>query len=78
MADPVPGAAALEDRVAALAEVVNQLIGVVARLDDETSDTAAANFDSSVPRVAGHQATADDLQRLRSTLESWLQEWRAT
>jgi hypothetical protein len=31
------------------------VIGVVSRLDDETSDTAAAAFDGHVPRVAGHR-----------------------
>ena len=72
MTDP----AALEERVASLAAVVNRLIGVVARLDDETSDTAAAHFDPKVPRVAGHQATAADLKSLRGTLDSWSKEWR--
>ena len=75
MADPVPSPAALEERVAGLADVVNQLIGVVSRLDDETSDTAAAAFDSDVPRVAGHKATAEDLKRLSDTLDAWLKEW---
>jgi hypothetical protein len=59
MADPNPNSAALEERVASLGEVVNQLIGVVSRLADETADTAAANFDSHVPRVAGHKAAQD-------------------
>jgi hypothetical protein len=67
--------AALEERVANLAEVVNQLVGVVSRLDDETSDTAAAAFNSDVPRVAGHNATADELKRLSHTLDAWLNEW---
>jgi hypothetical protein len=49
MADSVPDPGVLEERVAGLAEVVNKLIGVVSRLDDETSDTAAAAFDSAVP-----------------------------
>jgi hypothetical protein len=75
MADPVPSPAALEERVAGLADVVNKLIGVVSRLDDETSDTAAAAFDSDVPRVAGHKATAEDLKRLSDTLDAWLKEW---
>jgi hypothetical protein len=77
MADQVPGPAALEERVAGLADVVNQLIGVVSRLDDETSDTAAAAFDSDVPRVAGHKATAEELKSLSGTLDAWLKEWRA-
>jgi hypothetical protein len=47
--DPVPSPAALEEQVASLAEVINKLIGVVSRLDDETSDTAAAAFNSDVP-----------------------------
>jgi hypothetical protein len=77
MADPVPSAAALEERVAGLADVVNKLIGVVSRLDDETSDTAAAAFDSDVPRVAGHKATAEELKSLSDTLDAWLKEWHA-
>ena len=77
MADPDPSLAALEERVAGLADVVNQLIGVVSRLDDETSDTAAAAFDSDVPRVAGHKATAEELKSLSETLDNWLKEWRA-
>jgi hypothetical protein len=75
MADPAPSTAALEERVARLAHVVNELIGVVSRLDDETSDTAAAAFDSNVPRVAGHEATARDLKTLSGTLDAWLKEW---
>jgi hypothetical protein len=67
--------AAIEERVASLAEVVNQLVGVVSRLDDETSDTAAAAFNSDVPRVAGHKATAEELKRLSHTLDAWLKEW---
>jgi hypothetical protein len=58
----------LEERVASLVEVVNRLVGVVSRLDDETSDTAAAAFDSDVPRVAGHKATAEELESLSQTL----------
>jgi hypothetical protein len=77
MADPVPDPGALEERVAGLADVVNRLIGVVSRLDDETSDTAAAAFDSDVPRVAGHKATAGELKSLSDTLDAWLKEWRA-
>ena len=77
MADPVASAAALEERVAGLADVVNKLIGVVSRLDDETSDTAAAAFDSDVPRVAGHKATAEELKSLSDTLDAWLKEWGA-
>jgi hypothetical protein len=53
------------------------LIGVVSRLDDETSDTAAAAFDSDVPRVAGHKATAEELKSLSDTLDAWLKEWDA-
>jgi hypothetical protein len=75
--DPIPSPAALEERVASLAEVVNELIGVVSRLDDETSDTAAAAFDSDVPRVAGHKATAEELKSLSDTLDAWLKEWGA-
>jgi hypothetical protein len=77
MADPVPSPEALERRVAGLADIVNRLIDVVSRLDDETSDTAAAAFDSDVPRVAGHKATAQELQSLSDTLDAWLKEWRA-
>ncbi|MGC1814037.1 MAG: hypothetical protein WA696_07865 [Solirubrobacterales bacterium] len=77
MADPVPTPAALEERVGALADVVNKLVGVVSRLDDETSDTAAAAFDSDVPRIAGHKATAEELKSLSGTLDAWLKEWRA-
>jgi len=76
MADPSPSPEALEQRVASLADVVNRLIVVVSRLDDETSDTAAAAFDSDVPRVAGHKATAQELQSLSETLDAWLKEWR--
>jgi hypothetical protein len=53
------------------------LIGVVSRLDAETSDTAAAAFDSDVPRVAGHKATAEDLKSLSDTLDARLREWGA-
>ena len=76
MAEPVPSPAELEERVAGLADVVSKLIDVVSRLDDETSDTAAAAFDSDVPRVAGHNATAEELKRLSGTLDAWLKEWR--
>jgi hypothetical protein len=55
MTDSAPSPAALAERVAGLADIVNNLVGVVSRLDDETSDTAAAPFDSDVPRVAGHK-----------------------
>jgi hypothetical protein len=77
MAEPSPSSAALEERVAGLADVVSKLIGVVSRLDDETSDTAAAAFDSDVPRVAGHKATAEELKSLSDTLDAWLKEWDA-
>ena len=63
--------------VASLAAVVNKLIAVVSKLDDETSDTAAAAFSSDVPRVAGHTATAAELKALGDTLEAWLKEWGA-
>jgi hypothetical protein len=78
MADSVPDPGVLEERLAGLAEVVNKLIGVVSRLDDETSDTAAAAFDSDVPRVAGHKATAEELKSLSGTLDAWLKEWRTS
>jgi hypothetical protein len=77
MADQAPSPDAVEQRVASLADIVNRLIGVVSRLDDETSDTAAAAFDSDVPRVAGHKATAEELKSLSDTLDAWLKEWRA-
>jgi hypothetical protein len=75
MADSTTSSAALEDRVARLGDAVNTLIGVVTRLDDETSDTASAAFDSDVPRVAGHRATAQELRALSQTLDSWRKEW---
>ena len=68
---------AVEQRVADLADIVNRLVDVVSKLDDETSDTAAAAFDSDVPRVAGHKATAQELQSLSDTLGAWLKEWRS-
>jgi hypothetical protein len=71
MADQATGSVMLDDRVARLTDVVNKLIGVVSRLDDETADTAAAGFKSDVPRVAGHKATADELKSLKATLDSW-------
>jgi phosphohistidine swiveling domain-containing protein len=74
MADPATSVAVLEDRVARLTDVVNKLIGVVSRLDDETADTAAAGFNKEVPRVAGHKATADELKSLNDTLDSWQKE----
>jgi hypothetical protein len=75
--DAVSGPAALEERLADLARLVDTLIGVVSRLDEETSDTAAAAFDSSVPRLAGHKATAEDLKTLGDTPDRWLKEWGA-
>jgi hypothetical protein len=75
--DPGPSPAALEERIANLAAIVDKLIGVVSTLDDETSDTAAAAFASDVPRVAGHEATAGALKALSDTLDSWLNEWGA-
>ncbi len=67
----------LEERIASLADVTNRLVGVVSRLDDETSDTAAAAFNSDVPRVAGHKATAEELKSLSHTLDAWLKGWGA-
>jgi hypothetical protein len=77
MADDVTSTAALSERVDVLAQVVDTLIGIVSRLDDETADTASANFDSSVPRVAGHAAAAADLKSLRDTLQATRKEWGA-
>ena len=71
MADRPTTSALLENRVAGIADVLDKLIGVVRRLDDETSDTAAAGFNSDVPRVAGHKATADELKSLKDMLDSW-------
>jgi hypothetical protein len=76
VAEPV-SPEALEQRVAELADLVRKLIGVVSSLDDETSDTAAAAFDSDVPRVAGHKATAEELKTLSDTLDARLREWGA-
>jgi len=73
----VPSPAALEERVASLAAVVNTLIGIVSRPDDETSDTAAVNFGSDAPRVAGHKATAEELKSLSDTSDAWVKEWGA-
>ena len=73
---PGPSAAALEEQVAGLADVVSKLVGVVSRLDDETADTAAANFNSDVPRVAGHKAMADELKSLSQTLDALLKDSR--
>jgi hypothetical protein len=77
MPDPGPSPAELEERIAGLAEALERLIGVVSKLDDETSDTAAAAFDSDVPRVAGHKATAEELKSLSNTLDAWRKEWGA-
>jgi hypothetical protein len=74
MNDPATSSGLLENRVARLADVVDKLIDVVSRLDDETSDTAAAAFTSDVPRVAGHKATANELRSLKDTLDSWQKE----
>ena len=68
--------AELEERLASLADLVNKLIGVVSRLDDETSDTAAAAFDSDVPRVAG-QSDRRRAEELSGTLDAWLNDWDA-
>lgn len=78
MADPMAETKALDARLHALAEVVENLIDIVVRLDNETSDTAAAAFDSNVPRVAGHKATAADLKTLHETVGAWLKEWPAS
>jgi hypothetical protein len=75
MADPGPSPAELEERIAGVADALDRLIGVVSKLDDETSDTAAAAFDSDVPRVAGHKATAEELKSLSNTLAAWRKEW---
>ena len=75
MADPGPSPAELEERVEGLADALDRLIGVVSKLDDETSDTAAAAFDSDVPRVAGHKATAEELKSLSDTLAAWKKDW---
>jgi hypothetical protein len=77
MADQGPSPAELEERIAGLTDALNRLIGVVSKLDDETSDTAAAAFDSDVPRVAGHKATAEELKSLSETLNAWRKEWGA-
>ena len=77
MADSEPSPAEIEERVESLADAVSKLVEVVKRIDDETSDTAAAAFDSDVPRVAGHQATADQLKSLSDSLDAWQKEWGA-
>ena len=77
MADPGPSPAELEQRIAGVADALERLIGVVSKLDDETSDTAAAAFDNDVPRVAGHKATAEELKSLRNMLDAWRKEWGA-
>ena len=77
MADPGPSPAELKERIAGLADALERLIGVVSKLDDETSDTAAAAFDSDVPRVAGHKATAEELKSLTDTLGAWRKRWDA-
>ena len=77
MADPAPSPEELDQRVADIAEALDRLIAVVSKLDDETSDTAAAAFDSDVPRVAGHKATAEELKSLSDTLAAWRQQWGA-
>ena len=77
MADPAPSPEELEKRIAGIADALDRLIAVVTKLDDETSDTAAAAFDSDVPRVAGHKAPAEELKSLGDTLAAWRQEWGA-
>lgn len=74
MAESGPSQSELEQRVASLADVVERLVGVVSKLDDETSDTAAAAFDSDVPRVAGHKATAEELKSLSQALDTLRKE----
>jgi hypothetical protein len=76
MVDQDESSTMLEERVASLADVVNRLIAIVGRLDDETSDTAAANFGSDAPRVVGHNASARELKSLSDTLDAWLKEFR--
>jgi phosphohistidine swiveling domain-containing protein len=75
MADPGPSSADLEERIRSVADALDRLIAVVSKLDDETSDTAAAAFDSDVPRVAGHKATAEELKSLSDTLDAWRKDW---
>jgi hypothetical protein len=77
MADPGPSSADLEVRIKSVADAPDRLIAVVSKLDDETSDTAAAAFDSDVPRVAGHKATAEELKSLSDTLDAWRKDWSA-
>jgi phosphohistidine swiveling domain-containing protein len=77
MADPGPSSADLEERIRSVADALDRLIAVVSKLDDETSDTAAAAFDSDVPRVAGHKATAEELKSLSDTLDAWRKDWSA-
>jgi hypothetical protein len=77
MADPGPSSADLEERINSVANALDRLIAVVSKLDDETSDTAAAAFDSDVPRVAGHKATAEELKSLSDTLDAWRKDWSA-
>ena len=77
MADPGPSSADLEERINSVADALDRLIAVVSKLDDETSDTAAAAFDSDVPRVAGHKATAEELKSLSDTLDAWRKDWSA-
>ena len=77
MADSRPSPAELEERIAGIADALDRLVGVVSKLDDETSDTAAAAFDSDVPRVAGHKATAEELTSLSNMLDAWRKEWGA-
>jgi hypothetical protein len=36
------------------------------------SASTDTNRNSDVPRVAGHKATAEELKRLRHTLDAWL------
>ena len=77
MADSGPSSADLEERIRSVADALDRLIAVVSKLDDETSDTAAAAFDSDVPRVAGHKATAEELKSLSDTLDAWRKDWSA-
>ena len=77
MADPVPTPAALEERVGALADVVNKLVGVVSRLDDENSTPLPPPSTATFPGSPGHKATAEELKSLSDTLDAWLKEWSA-
>ena len=61
-----------------LADVVNKLIGVVSRLNDETSDTAAAAFDRTFPGSPDTKQPQKSFKSLSETLDAWLKEWGAS